>query len=247
MKPIAIVFFVCVAISVFPQASNGAETERIEKVHLGFLQRLVEIKIDVETKMVSLMNSDYYKTNILDSKELIDEMLRNDSAIVDDADSSMQSSTRKATNNRGKPSKQEINQRYITLKKTVDQLIIQLIGDMKRKNSIRIYKKIDNYYKGEGELTRYPAYAGQLDLIDKLYKRFMRYPPRQRQQGGRKSLELTIGEITPVDAAVLIHDIITGIRDFKAKKVDDISTILDGLRLKAIGELDDKEKEEGKD
>lgn len=233
MKTILISTILLFAISAFSQEESPKPSK--SKIELGLLQRLVEIKIDAEAKMTSIMQSDWYTT-----KDTVDEgadwlsdeeFNDNDSTVKIEVDRTRPKTKRKL------PSKREANHKYIALKRCIDQFVIQAMGDMKRKNSIKLYKQLDKYYKGSRDAIPNIAYASQLKQIDKLFSSLMRYPKSQKAQDSSEILGLTLGELSPVDAVSTINDIITGVRDFKAKKVDDICTLLDGLRLASIGEL----------
>jgi hypothetical protein len=233
MKTILISTILLFAISAFSQEESPKPSK--SKIELGLLQRLVEIKIDAEAKMTSIMQSEWYKSKITVDEEtdwLSDEEFNdNDSTVKTEIDGTRPKAKRKL------PSKHEANHKYIALKRCIDQLVIQAMGDMKRKNSIKLYKQLDKYYKGSRDAIPNIAYAKQLKQIDKLFSSLMRYPKTQKAQDPSKILGLTLGELSPVDAVSTINDIITGVRDFRAKKVDDVCTLLDGLRLVSLGEL----------
>lgn len=133
-----------------------------------------------------------------------------------------------------------INSAYTALRLHVDQLVLQLITDSKRKNNLKLYRNIDDHFK-KSEAIKSKAYDKVLKAIAVRYEQVMMFTYSSTLSG--PSFEELTG------AAGIVWGIIERARDFREKKVAGIAEQLDKLRLKSISELKNKddEKEPKKD
>lgn len=130
----------------------------------------------------------------------------------------------------------EANAAYTHLRMYVDQLVLQVIADCKRKNNICLYRKLDNHFKKDATVKN-EAYKKLLEKIDSKYTDIEKFS----FEADSVALTASVEEIT--GAAEMVWGIIESARDFREKKVAGLAEILDTLRLKSINELKKKEKE----
>lgn len=127
---------------------------------------------------------------------------------------------------------------YNLLKLTVDRLINQTVADMAVSNKLRTYKKMNKLIKGDIDSLpkNMQAYKKVLEEIEGRIETFLLKSYSSMAAG--PSIEDVLGIIE------LTHGIITDSRDFREKKVANLSTQLKELKLKALKELtvEDKEK-----
>lgn len=127
---------------------------------------------------------------------------------------------------------------YNLLKLTVDRLINQTVADMAVSNKLRTYKKMNKLIKGDIDSLpkNMQAYKKVLEEIEGRIETFLLKSYSSMAAG--PSIEDVLGIIE------LTHGIITDSRDFREKKVANLSNQLKELKLKALKELtvEDKEK-----
>jgi hypothetical protein len=125
---------------------------------------------------------------------------------------------------------------YNLLKLATDRFLNQLIADMTVKNRLKEYKKVNGFIKGD--LTSLPpkmkAYEKSLEEIEGRLETFMLKTYSSMLAGP------TIEEI--VGAVELTHGIITDARDFREKKVANLSGQLKELKLMPLKELTEEKK-----
>lgn len=129
------------------------------------------------------------------------------------------------------------NSEYNLIKLATDKLIHQLSADMISKNSLRPYKKINNYLieydpqKPDASkiADRYGQYQPLLDEIDGRLETFMMRTYSSALAGA------SLADFTGV--AELTHTIISGARDFREKKVQSMTTLLKELKLEKLKDL----------
>lgn len=126
--------------------------------------------------------------------------------------------------------KVEIIKAYNELRVLHEQLMVQLIADIKLKNSLKLYKELDQIYKGDNTVTSH--YKSLFDDVDAKLKAIPK-PDRNK-----RITELAVGDIT--DIATLVYGIIKDIQENHQKKVDGICEILNNLRLNSPIELTKK-------
>jgi hypothetical protein len=124
---------------------------------------------------------------------------------------------------------------YNAIMISVNKLINQLSVDMIAKNNLNEYQKINNFVnKTKSNLPKklFP-YAETLKEIDILVVKFFTEI--------NKALPMpTYADITGI--GTLAEASITSARDFRAKKITDIITILKELKLKSISDLSKKDE-----
>jgi hypothetical protein len=136
----------------------------------------------------------------------------------------------------------ETNKKYNKVRLKVDQLILQLIADTRRRNRLGCFKALDNYYKyGESEnsslVTNYRNYYDQLKKIESVAKEFLLEDVK----------EAPVKAFTPTGVNDLLGtfiEVVTGARDFREKKAGSIIEILTGLRLRHISDFGKPEEKE---
>jgi hypothetical protein len=125
---------------------------------------------------------------------------------------------------------------YNLLKLATDRFLNQLIADMTVKNRLKEYKKVNGFIKGD--LTSLPAkmkaYEKSLEEIEGRLETFMLKTYSSMLAGP------TIEEI--LGAVELTHGIITDARDFREKKVVNLSGQLKELKLMPLKELTEEKK-----
>jgi hypothetical protein len=160
-----------------------------------------------------------------------------------------------------KVSKFAFLQEYNELKIVSDQILLQLIADLKRRNRIKYYKKLDDLYTQSSiakpkiedvKIEKVKSYVYNLMKVDTTFKSVL-------DRG--KSIMADIKESNPNKAFITTPSLaeLTGalgfftatikdIRESREKKVEKICVILNDLRLKAVQDLLKKEekKEEKK-
>jgi hypothetical protein len=135
---------------------------------------------------------------------------------------------------------------YYALKVKIDRIIYQLAADMRTKNSIKTYKRLNKYYKthklsdSKSVKNCYKPYALALENAYKTYK--------ENINPDVSGLEKAAME---VEAVISILDlgwtVIKDINEMRGQKVDGVIEILDNLRLNPPSELDKKDEEKEKD
>lgn len=127
---------------------------------------------------------------------------------------------------------------YNMLKLSTDKLINQLSADMIDKNSLKKYRKINKYLKGE--LKELPkdllAYKILLEEIDGQMESFLLRTYSSMLAGPE------LGDI--VGGIELVHTAITDARDFREKKVQSIIGVLGNLKLEKVKDLTEKKEKE---
>ena len=125
---------------------------------------------------------------------------------------------------------------YNEIRVRIDRIIYQLSADMRGRNSVKTYKKLNKYYQthdlgeAEGEKGRIKPYVLAFKELYLAYQK----------QVNPDQTRVTKGLITP---AILLSIVNTGwtiaknIRDMRGKKVDGIIELLNNLRLNAPQEL----------
>lgn len=129
---------------------------------------------------------------------------------------------------------------YNEVRVQIDRIFYQLAADMRVKNSIKTYKRLNKYYKihqlSESDAAKncYKPYSISLAKVFKTYKE----------------------KINPDDSLIKIDEvvsifelgwtIINDINEMRGQKVDGIIEILDNLRLIPPSELDKKLEEKDK-
>ena len=125
---------------------------------------------------------------------------------------------------------------YNEVRVRIDRIIYQLSADMRWRNSVRIYKKLSNYYKthefGDAE-TGNRIIQSYILAFKELYLTCQKQ--RSPEQTG-----VTKGLITPAVGLSIVDTgwtIAKNIKDMRGKKVDGIIELLNNLRLSAPQEL----------
>jgi hypothetical protein len=157
--------------------------------------------------------------------------------------------------------KQELVSKYLTLKTIYDQILLELIADESRMNSIKYFKKIDNalYENDISDIDamnyskKIRSYMTNLKLANAKFQEFIAFIPRPKNKVDDLSITLQMKGFLPAAASVeeitgvlsFISGVIKDVREAKGKKVDAINSILNDLRLSSIQELG--KPKEGKD
>lgn len=151
---------------------------------------------------------------------------------------------------------------YQQTKTTSDQILIQLISDIKRKNSIRFFKKLDRLFlkKEYSEITiqdfRNKKMKSYIAALQSLYTTHNNLLDFQTSQMTSKELidSLSLKGFFPSSASLeeitgvlsFVTSTVKEIRETKEKKVEKISTILESLRLEVLKSLIKQEKTKDK-
>jgi hypothetical protein len=115
----------------------------------------------------------------------------------------------------------EIRSTYTQLRVYVDQLVLQLIADCKRKNNIAIYRNLDNHFKGNTTIKN-KAFEKLLKAIDAEYTEVKKFSFKTENTA---ALTASVEEIT--GAVGIVWGIIESARDFREKKVAGLAEMLD--------------------
>lgn len=151
---------------------------------------------------------------------------------------------------------------YNNTKVIIDQVLIQLIADCKKKNSIKYFRKLDdllvektigeineidlNNQKGKSYIKNLKRIKMNFDELILKSVAIPRVPIVVSQQEFFGFLPATPSTEELVGVLSFITSTIKNIKDRKEKKVEKITQILDELRLKPLQELVKKEKKEEK-
>ena len=134
---------------------------------------------------------------------------------------------------------------YNSVRVQIDRIIYQLAADMRTKNSIKTYKRLNKYYKthklSESANVKecYKSYASALETAYKTYE--------EKINPDVNGQEIAFIEIDAViSIAELGWTIIKDIHEMRGQKVDGIVEILNNLRLNPPSELDKKAEEKDK-
>lgn len=148
-------------------------------------------------------------------------------------------------------------QKYASVKIAFDQILIQMMADMKAKNKIRLYKKLNRNLidhqsiqnmNVSGRLTG--RYVTQLKKADLLFKQIVNdYDAKMLPTPiTDPSIKFAVEPGSVADLLGLVWTPIKDIHDMKAGKVESITTLLNDLRLTPLSELtsggDSEEEEE---
>ena len=127
---------------------------------------------------------------------------------------------------------------YNLLKISIDRFINQLVADMTVKNGLRHYKKINKYIKGD--LSKLPKsmepYKKSLEEIQVRFETFMLKSYSSMLEGP------TIEDI--LGAVELTYGIIKDAREFREKKIVNLSSQLKELKLNSLKEITEAKKKE---
>lgn len=130
--------------------------------------------------------------------------------------------------------KMEIISRYNEIRTKTDQILLQLTADMKMRNSVKKFKRLNRYYQRNSFSTpsgtgkSYYQYSVAFQKVDSVYQDFLSLTT-DNKKGIAPEIVLSVLEF----AWTIVKDI----QDMKAAKVDGISEILDTLRLAPAGDL----------
>lgn len=130
---------------------------------------------------------------------------------------------------------------YNAVRIQMDRIIYQLAADMRTKNSIKTYKRLNKYYKthklseSANVKKRYKPYVLAIANVHKTYKEKI-----NPDVGGQEKPFIEIESVLAI--AELGWTVIKGINEMGAQKVDGIVEILDNLRLNPPSELDKKDE-----
>ena len=131
---------------------------------------------------------------------------------------------------------------YNSVRLCVDALINQLSADMVVSNKLSVYKKLNNYLKGDDttkiskKISQYKPLISRIDSV-------LENMETKMEKESAVSTDL-LGVI--LDFANAIHGVITDARDFRAKKIESLNSQLDKLRLEKLETKKKEEKEESK-
>ena len=127
----------------------------------------------------------------------------------------------------------QIDLNYNELKINIDILINQISADIKKKNSLRLYRRLNNFYKYRKPLpSKYLYY-------EKLIKRIEELSVSLKFESFSSMVGESLSDYTDVGSLAL--DIIKFNQEIRQKKVDKIVNIISQLRLKDINLFIDKE------
>lgn len=149
---------------------------------------------------------------------------------------------------------------YQQTKITSDQVLIQLISDLKRKNSIRYFKKLDKLFteKEFSEIStqdfiaqKLKRYTVALQILHTKHTNLLAFHPQEMKL---KDLEesLSIEGFIPTTASLeeltgvlsFVTSTVKEIRETKEKKVEKISTVIESMRLEGLKNLIKQDKPE---
>ncbi|PZU79268.1 MAG: hypothetical protein DI529_17615 [Chryseobacterium sp.] len=140
---------------------------------------------------------------------------------------------------------------YKSLKISVDVLLNQMLADLYKSNSLRLYRSADKYIKKQEEFPeKYSSYKDFLKHIDSLSNSLSADKNENNTNDNLKSMTESSGFFDIVLASdwtsvgTLVFDVFKTNQENRQKKVENMVTILNQLRLKNISEL--KEKDEDK-
>lgn len=134
---------------------------------------------------------------------------------------------------------------YNSVRVQIDRIIYQLAADMRIKNSIKTYKRLNKYYKthklSESASVKacYKPYALALETACKTFKEKI-YP----DVSGKAKALIEIDAV--ISIAELGWTVIKDIHEMRGQKVDGIVEILNNLRLNPPSEIDKKAEEKDK-
>ncbi len=136
--------------------------------------------------------------------------------------------------------KKEAIKNYNLVRVQVDRIIYQLAADMKRKNSVCLYKKLEKYYKKHNLSDTQNAKNCYKNYSEAIATAYGSYYQMTHQQGPSKALAIDAIISLIENAWTMAKDI----HEMRGKKVDGIVEILNNLRLNPPSDLNKKEKEE---
>jgi hypothetical protein len=151
--------------------------------------------------------------------------------------------------------------KYTMLKTVSDQILLQLIADLKRRNKIKFYKKLDNVFTKNSIATatsndvnhkKLKSYIDNFRKIDQNFQVVELSGANIVNQGKQSSFKSFLPSAASVEELTGVLSFVTAtikdVRESREKKVEKICVILNDLRLKAVQDLLKKEekKEEKK-
>ncbi len=135
--------------------------------------------------------------------------------------------------------KTEVVKKYIAVKAEFDPILTQLEADIRVRNSLKRYKALDRIAKGSTNLGSMPATG---DDVTRLYTTALRnaydnYTKLTNTENeGFKADEVEPSDI--ISGATLLFDIVKDIRDARIKRVENVVTLLESLRLSPVDGID---------
>jgi hypothetical protein len=142
--------------------------------------------------------------------------------------------------NKSEDEKLTARKNYNAVRVQIDRIIYQLAADMRTKNSIKAYRKLNRYYKShklsetESVKNCYKPYALALENAYKIYKEKI-----NPDVGGQE--KAFIKDDAVISILELGWTVIKEINEMRGQKVDGVIEILDNLRLNPPSELYKKE------
>jgi len=128
--------------------------------------------------------------------------------------------------------------KYNMLKLSTDKLIHQLSADLIDKNSLRKYRKLNKYLKGDWQELHHSlsGYKSLIKEIDSQIESFL---------GSTYSSSLAGPEFGDIVGGIeLVHTAITDARNFREKKVQSMIGILGNLKLEKVKDLTEKKEKD---
>lgn len=137
---------------------------------------------------------------------------------------------------------------YGKVKLPIDQFIAQLSADMKQKNSIRVYKKLQKHYKSHqlsiptGLKEKFLPYGNKLEQATMGLTELLKVGSTEaviavEEGGDQKALDVGVGIELAFAAVELGWSIAKDVEEMKGKKVDGISTLLASVALAPAKDL----------
>ncbi len=140
--------------------------------------------------------------------------------------------------------KKEILEEYNNLRIISIPLITQLIADISKRNSLKIYKKLDQYFT-ENDIanitlhnisdSRLSRYIENLKSLDDIFRKFYTKAYRLTHIPVGNPRVPAVGDITGI--FTLIETAVKDLSDAKGKKADKIIAILDAIKIVGANEL----------
>lgn len=150
---------------------------------------------------------------------------------------------------------------YNDTKVISDQIIVQLISDCKRRNSIKYFKKLDALFlsktitqisESDFKNPKLKGYCNNLKKMNSVYSRLIAFKTSSKPTKNllnNLSLNGFFVEKASVEEGIGVLSFITSaikdIKESKEKKVEKLTSILNELRLVSLQDLAKGEKKEG--
>lgn len=220
MKKIIIgIAFFATTFFVHAQETNF---QPVHQNNLGLISYLVHVKMVSENIVVpqlaaldSLNTADSAKVNSVEKREIV-EM-------------------------RGKI--KSLIREYICLKISYDEIILQLMADLKAQNNICLYKKINTQIKSKTdtvffkEKNKCKSVERYRFAFSEASKAFNTFNTKRVPLHGHGFAFVGFADVSLTDAAGFVWGMVKDTHDMNKDKVDGICEMLDSIRLSDVGDL----------